>query len=79
MAGDSLNGLTSREVQERMEKGQVNGEEEIRSKSFGQILWTNLVTPFNILNVILASLILLVGSFKNMLFMGCLLYTSRCV
>ncbi len=73
MAGDSLNGLTSREVQERMEKGQVNGEEEIRSKSFGQILWTNLVTPFNILNVILASLILLVGSFKNMLFMGVIL------
>ena len=66
-------GLTSREVRERVEQGLVNGEEEIQSKSFGEILWTNLVTPFNILNVILAALILLVGSFKNMLFMGVIL------
>ena len=70
MEGDGLTGLTSREVQERIEKGLVNGEEEIRSKSFGEILWNNVVTPFNILNVILASLILMVGSYKNMLFMG---------
>ncbi len=73
MGEDGRRGLTRQEVQERIQKGQVNGEEEIRSKSFGQILWGNLVTPFNILNVILASLILLVGSFKNMLFMGVIL------
>lgn len=63
-------GLSSAEVAERMRKGQVNGEQEVKTKSFSQIFLTNIVTPFNILNVILAVLIFLVHSPKNALFMG---------
>lgn len=66
----TLPGLSSQEVEERKQKGLVNGEEEIHTKSIGRIIRDNLATPFNILNGILAGLILLVGSYKNLLFMG---------
>ncbi|MBS5394763.1 MAG: cation-translocating P-type ATPase [Clostridium sp.] len=35
-----------------------------------RIVLENLITPFNILNFVLAVLILIVGSYKNLLFMG---------
>ena len=65
-----LRGLTAAEAEERVQSGRVNGDETVRTKTFGQILFTNLVTPFNILNLILAVLILLVHSPRNALFMG---------
>ncbi len=66
-------GLTSEEVRSRIEQGLQNGEEEVRTKSVGQILRENLVTPFNLLNLVLAALVLLAGSPKNALFMGVVL------
>lgn len=63
-------GLSAREAEERKQRGLVNGEEEIRTKSVGKIIRDNLATPFNILNAVLAGLVLLVGSYKNLLFMG---------
>lgn len=63
-------GLSSQEVEERRQKGLVNGKEEIHTKTIGRIIRDNLATPFNILNAVLAGLILLVGSYKNLLFMG---------
>ena len=63
-------GLTQEQVESRRQRGLVNGTDEIKTKSIGQIVLGNVVTPFNILNVILASLIVMVGSYKNLLFMG---------
>lgn len=67
---NSQNGLTSAQVAERIAGGQVNGTEEIRTKSIGKILLQNLITPFNLLNAALAALVLSVGSYKNALFLG---------
>lgn len=67
---DLKHGLTAEEVQSRIQAGLQNGTEEVRTKRIGQIIRENIVTPFNILNAILAALVLSVGSFKNALFMG---------
>ena len=70
---DPQSGLTEQEVQDRIQSGLINGEEEVRTKRIGQIIKENVITPFNILNVILAILVLSVGSIKNALFMGVIL------
>ena len=66
-------GLSAEQVAERRRQGLLNGEEESGTRTVGQIVRSNLITPFNILNVILASLIILVGSYKNLLFLGVVL------
>lgn len=63
-------GLTQEQIDLRHQQGLTNAESEIRTKSVKQIILHNLVTPFNILNAVLAFLILMVGSYKNLLFMG---------
>lgn len=63
-------GLTTEEVKERQLKGQVHHNTEIPTKSIKQIIWDNLFTLFNILNFGLGISILLVGSYKNLLFLG---------
>lgn len=63
-------GLSREQVEMRRAQGLFNGEQDIKTKSVKQIIWENIITPFNILNFILAGLILMVGSYKNLLFMG---------
>lgn len=67
---DAAFGLTTEQVQERAAQGLANGEPETRTKSVRQILRENLLTPFNLLNLILGALVFLAGSYKNMLFLG---------
>lgn len=69
-SSEQLHGLTDAEVRQRIEQGLVNHNSDIKSKSIKRIVLENLITPFNILNFILAVLILIVGSYKNLLFMG---------
>ena len=64
-----LRGLTSQEVQERKEKGLINTASTVKTKSVRQILYDNICTVFNIINVILFIALLCVGSYKNLLFM----------
>lgn len=66
-------GLTAEEVETRIQQGFSNADEGIQTKTEKQIILENTFTFFNILNFILAFLILLVGSFKNLLFMGVIL------
>lgn len=67
---DVNRGLSLQEVEERKKKGLINGEEQVTTKTVKQIVLGNLITLFNILNVGLAVMVLTVGSFKNVLFMG---------
>ena len=67
-SSEQLHGLTDAEVRQRIEQGLVNSD--IKSKSIKRIVLENLITPFNILNFVLAVMILIVGSYKNLLFMG---------
>lgn len=63
-------GLAREEVHARVQQGLVNGEEDVKTQSIGQIVRKNVVTPFNILNIILGALIISSGSLKNLLFLG---------
>ncbi len=65
-----LRGLTENQVKEQQKKGLVNGNFSVKTKSIGQIIFTNLFTLFNFVNLCLALCLLLVHSYKNMLFLG---------
>ncbi|REC32491.1 magnesium-transporting ATPase [Enterococcus pseudoavium] len=65
-----LEGLTVSEVQRKIEDGQINQVEENLLKSDKEIIKENTINIFNILNFVLALLVLLVGSPKNTLFFG---------
>lgn len=63
-------GLTSKQVENRINTGQVNYNTTIKTKSIKEIFRTNICTLFNFLNIFLAFLILLSGAYKNLLFLG---------
>lgn len=61
-------GLTSEEVQIRKEQGKVNIVKDTITKSYKEIFLSNTLTFFNIINIVLLILVLLVGSYKNSMF-----------
>ncbi len=71
-------GLTSQEVTERIQKNLVNFNNQPRTKSIKEIIYSNLFTYFNFLNIFLGAAVILAGLFsgrllyslKNCLFMG---------
>lgn len=63
-------GLSTLEVEERVSQGKVNYDTTTPSKSIKQILIENTCTLFNFINLVLAILIVIVGSYKNLLFLG---------
>ncbi len=67
-------GLSSQDVKERIKKGLVNGDCNVKTKSVGQIIFTNVFTLFNGVNVFLAICVAMVHSYKNLLFMGVVLW-----
>lgn len=70
---DIETGLSKQQVADRIEKGFVNGDFNIPSKSIKQIFKDNCLTFFNFINVLLAAFVVAVGSFKNCLFLGVIL------
>lgn len=64
-----MDGLTKEEVEERVKKGQINTEVDSKTKSTKDIILSNTINYFNILNIILAILILFSGQIKNILFL----------
>lgn len=65
-----IKGLTNEEVKQRIEKELVNYDTTTPSKSIKQILIENSCTLFNFINIILGIAIIVVGSYKNLLFLG---------
>ena len=66
---DPEEGLTAAQVSERMAAGWANLPVEAPTKSEGQIVRDNLFTFFNLIFVVLAVCLLLVGDVKDMLFL----------
>ncbi|ALO02948.1 cation-translocating P-type ATPase [Lactiplantibacillus paraplantarum] len=62
-------GLTTEEVDQRLTAGLKNEPLPPLTRSVKQIFRDNLLTLFNCINVLLAGLVLLTGSYKNMLFL----------
>ena len=66
-------GLTDEQVRKRYECGLVNDDKPLPTKSIKRIFYDNIVTLFNVLNLLLGIAVFLVGSYKNMLFLGVML------
>lgn len=63
-------GLTSKQVQLRKKQKLVNYNADVPTKSILNIIFDNLFTLFNLLNLGLGLLVFFVGSYKNLLFLG---------
>ena len=68
-ATDIERGLSTAEVEERIAAGKINRNMEFKTKSVKELIIENLCTLFNLINVILAFLVILTGSFKNLTFL----------
>jgi len=66
----NIQGLSKKEVEERKKRGLANGNFSVKTKSIGQIIYSNTFTLFNFINIFLASCLIMVHSYKNILFLG---------
>ena len=66
---DIERGLSTGEVEQRIAAGKINRNMELKTKSVRELIIENLCTLFNLINVVLAVLVLLTGSFKNLTFL----------
>lgn len=67
---DPAVGLTAAQVEERTRAGLTNAVSDASTKSEAQIVRDNVFTFFNLVFVVLAVCLALVGSFANMTFLG---------
>lgn len=68
-APDPSCGLTAAQVQERVDRGDVNTAVDSPSKSTKEIICSNIFTYFNLIFVIIAILLISVGSFRDLTFL----------
>ena len=64
-----LQGLSDAQVQERIQKGLVNRTDSNTGMTVGQIIRSNTFTYFNFIFLVIAILLCLVGSFRNLTFL----------
>ena len=64
-----INGLTNREVEEKIELGKVNKINFETSESISTIIKKNIFTYFNVIFMILAILVTFAGAFRNLTFL----------
>ncbi|MCI8317359.1 MAG: cation-translocating P-type ATPase [Lachnospiraceae bacterium] len=62
-------GLTQEQVQERISQGEVNHAVESASKSQKEIIYSNIFTYFNLVFFVIAILLIVVGSFRDLTFL----------
>ena len=71
-----MTGLTNEEVRKRIEEGKVNFNDNPNTRTYKQIIRENTLTFFNFLNVVLLVLVLMVGSYKNSMFVGIIIINT---
>lgn len=64
-----INGLTNREVEEKIALGKVNKINFETSESISTIIKKNIFTYFNVIFMILAILVTFAGAFRNLTFL----------
>lgn len=62
-------GLTTEEVNERMEQGLVNRTDITTDKSVCKIIQSNVLTYFNLIFLVISILLCIVGSYRNLTFL----------
>lgn len=63
-------GLNNNQVNYRIKNGDYNKSSEVKTKTIGEIIFYNVFTLFNIINLCLGIFVLSVKSYKNLLFLG---------
>ena len=71
-----LTGLTSEQVEQRIKEGKVNTASTVKTKSIKRIFIDNICTVFNAINIILFILLLFTGAYRNMLFIGVVVFNT---
>lgn len=71
-----MNGLSSQEVEYRMNNGLGNNEKIKYTRTTKEIILSNTITLFNILNISLFILVLTTGSIQNLLFINTILFNT---
>ncbi|MCI8409361.1 MAG: HAD-IC family P-type ATPase [Lachnospiraceae bacterium] len=69
-------GLSKKEVEERITHGDVNGNCDIATKTYKEIVKEHVFTYFNFLNISLAVCVAFVHSYRNMLFLGVVFWNA---
>jgi cation-transporting ATPase E len=67
---DASAGLNTAEVTDRRARGLVNDVPSAPSRTIAQIVWANVLTPFNFLMSGLGAVVLIAGSPRDALFLG---------
>lgn len=70
---DIKQGLTQLEVEDRKKQGLQNNYEENVAKSTKDIIYDNVMTLFNFLNVVIALCLFFVGAYSNLAFLAIIL------
>ena len=65
---ENIKGLSEKEVQEQIEKGNINKSQESNLKTTKQIIFDNVFTLFNLYNLIIAIALLCVKAYTNTFF-----------
>lgn len=65
---DIKTGLTAEMVESRKLEGQENIAQNTMTKTTGQIVGENVFTLFNLMNLVIAIALFMVGAYSNMLF-----------
>ena len=63
-------GLTEVQLQERIDKGYINVQKSVVTKSYFAIFRSNVLTLFNAINFVLGAAVLVFGQLKNALFLA---------
>lgn len=71
-----ISGLARIEVENRIRDNKVNYDTSVKTKSIRDIIISNSFTLFNIINILLALLLVIVGSYKNTLFIFIIIINS---
>ena len=76
MEVDFKNGLTTEQVEERIAAGKTNISVDSTSKTVKQIVKENVFTYFNLIFTVLAVLLIIAGSFRDLTFMAVIVANS---
>ncbi len=73
---DNCAGLNPDEVRKRVAEGKVNTSAKTSTRSYKDIVRDNVFTYFNLIFAVLAVLLILVGSFRNLTFMVVIFFNT---
>lgn len=73
---DMTKGLSTSEVKKQIEAGQINASSKRLTRTYAEIVRSNTLTYFNLMNLFLFIIVAATGAYENGLFMGTVLFNT---